>query len=756
MKANTLFKKTKKFLFRIFIIGLFFLFFLVIYLDSKVKNEFDQQAWDIPAKVYARSLSFTLGQSLRFSELIKELNLLGYRQVIKAVASGEYELYQQTLVIHTRSFKFWDGEQGSQLIQLTINNDRISLLKDFSSNKSINYLRLDPLLLGNIQVNPSGTTQDRQLVRLDDLPDNFIAALLVTEDRAFYDHWGISLKGIARALWSNISQGELRQGGSTLTQQLMKNHFLSNERSLWRKSREAIMALLTEYHYDKKTILQAYVNEVYLGQNRDSTIHGFARASEFYFDQPLSKLNLSQVALLIGMVKGPSYYNPRRHPERAKQRRDLVLSQMVEQGLLDQNGLLEASSKTLMVVKKPPIRTSRVPAFMGLVKRELSTDYSSSSLKKDGLKLFTSLDPILQEKAEKSLSQRLAMIDDKHKDKDQTDKRLQGAVIVSDIASGEIQAVVGDRQPNYVGFNRAIDAVRQTGSVIKPFVYLNALQKPESFNAITPIKDQSFSLTGTDGSVWSPQNYDKKEHGDNDGFIPLAEGLINSYNLASAQLAMQTGIDDIVDTINDMGFERDLPAFPSIALGSKEMSPLEILTLYQGLANHGLSIKPRALIAVQDQYGNLLNRYTRKSEQVVDQEAAFIVSYLLSQVTKRGTAKSLSWKFQNLDLAGKTGTTNDLRDSWYAGFDNNKLAVVWLGRDDNQPTNLTGASGALLVWADLFKQIETESLDLSPPSGILFGYKNDGFFSSFKNCKNKNLLPFYSNEFPSDYEVCEF
>jgi len=753
MTANIFFKKLKIFFIRVVILFFVFTFFLFIYLDSKVKDEFNQQAWDIPAKVYARSLSFTVGQSLIFSELIQELNLLGYRHVIKAVASGEYEAYQQTLVIHTRPFKFWDGDQGSQIIQLTIKNDRVSLLKDFSSNKSINFLRLDPLLLGNIQVNPNETNQDRQLVRLEQLPENFIAVLLVTEDRDFYEHWGLSLKGIARALWSNISQGEVKQGGSTLTQQLIKNHFLSNERNLWRKSREAIMAILAEHHYDKNTILQAYINEVYLGQNRDSAIHGFARASEYYFDRPLSKISLSQIALLIGMVKGPSYYNPRRHPERAKKRRDLVLSLMAEQGLLDQEHLQEAQSKTLMVVKKPPIRTSRVPAFMGLVKKELSVDYSPSSLKKDGLKLFTSLDPILQDKAEKALSKRLALID---RNNSKENKSLQGAIIVSDIASGEIQAVVGDRQPNYVGFNRAIDAYRQTGSIIKPFVYLSALQKPESFNPITPIKDQSFSLTGTDGSVWSPKNYDKKEHGNNDGNIPLAEGLVNSYNLATAQLAMQTGIDDIVDTITNMGFERDLAAFPSIALGSKEMSPLEVLTLYQGLANRGLSIKPQALIAVQDQYGNLLNRYARKSEQVVEQEAAFIVRYLLSQVTKRGTAKSLSWTFQNLDLAGKTGTTNDLRDSWYAGFDNNNLAVVWLGNDDNQPTGLTGASGALLVWTDLFKQIKMESLDLSPPTGIKFGYKNDGFFASFKSCENKNLLPFYRNELPNDFVVCDF
>lgn len=720
---------------------------LTIYLDSVVRDEFSQRAWDIPAKVYARALSFSVGQSLTKADLVAELKMLGYRKAIKAVSSGEYENYQQTFVIHIRPFNFWDGRRAAKLIQLTIVKDKISSLKDFSSDQAINYFRLDPLLLGNFHFNQKNDLQDRQLVYLEDLPNDFISALLVTEDRQFYQHWGLSLKGIIRAFWSNLNQGEVRQGGSTLTQQLIKNHFLTSERSLWRKGREAIMAVLTEFHYDKKTILQAYINEVYLGQNANTAIHGFARASEFYFDQPLQKLELSQIALLIGMVKGPSFYNPRRHQQRAIKRRNLVLTQMFEQGLISQQSLVRAKSKTLMVVAKPPIKTSRVPAFMGLVKKELSSEYSALSLKKDGLKLFTSLDPVLQQKAEKSLSSQLNLLD-------QT-KQLQGAVIVSDIVSGEIQAVVGDRNPNFVGFNRAIDAYRQTGSVIKPFVYLAALQRPEQFNLQSPIKDLSFSLTGSDGSLWTPKNYDQMEHGDSDGNIALAEGLINSYNLATARLAMTIGIDEVVDTIESLGFEREIAGFPSIALGSKEMSPLEVLTLYQSIANFGVSVKPQVLLAVQDQHGNLLNRYQKKSEQVVDSESAFIIRYLLTEITKRGTAKSLSWKIPNIDLAGKTGTTNDLRDSWYAGFDENKLAIVWLGNDNNQPTGLTGASGALQVWADLFKKLQISSVNLNAPSGVVFGYRKGGFFSRFSDCKNKSLLPFYQAEMPDGFEVCQ-
>ncbi|MCF6193144.1 MAG: penicillin-binding protein 1B [Kangiellaceae bacterium] len=747
-------KKTKSFLFRLILIGAIGFLFLVIYLDSKVSSEFQQQAWDIPAKVYARSLSFSLDKNLTIEDLIQELNLLGYRQKIKALSSGEFEVYQQTFVIKTRGFKFWDGEQESRTIQLSIGNNRVKSLTDFSTNTAINYLRLDPLLLGNIQVSNLTRMQDRQLIKLEDLPEHFINALLAVEDRDFFQHWGLSIRGIARAAWSNIKGGKITQGGSTLTQQLIKNHFLSNERSLWRKTNEAVMALLTEYHYDKETILQSYINEVYLGQNANIAIHGFSRASEFYFDQKLSELNLSQAALLIGLVKGPSLYNPRRQPTRATERRDLVLAQMLEQGVITRARYNLALSRSLMVVSKPPTKISRVPALMGLVKRELASDYDSNAIKKDGLKLFTSLDPIVQKKAEHALKSRIEKLDGRTANS-QSREQLQGAVIVSDIVSGEIKAIVGDRNPNFAGFNRAIDAYRQTGSIIKPAVYLAALQQPDNFNWMTPILDTKFSLKGSDGSVWRPQNYDKEEHGDKDSLVPLAEGLINSYNLATARLAMKVGIDEVVDIIHELGFERALPAYPSIALGSKEMSPLEVSRLYQVIANSGESVTPQVLIAVQAQNGRLLKRYTKTSQQVIEREAAVILRYLLNQVTKRGTAKSLSWSFPNMELAGKTGTTNDLKDSWFAGFDGEYLAVVWLGKDNNQPTGLTGSSGALRVWADLFEQLGPKPVELSIPENVSLAYEEGGFFSELTSCTAKKLVPFYSDFIPEGYRTCQ-
>jgi len=652
-------------------------------------------------------------------------------------------IFLQKFLIHLRHFKFWDGNQPKQLIQVTIKNNKVIELMDFKKQTKVNFIRLDPLMLGSIQ---AGAMEDRQLVQLDQLPEKFIETLLNTEDRSFYKHWGLSITGIMRAAWSNISQGEIRQGGSTLTQQLMKNHFLSNERNLWRKFREAIMAVLAEFHYDKETILQAYINEVYLGQQGSISIHGFSRASEFYFDKDLSQLNLSQIALLVGMVKGPSFYNPRKHPQRTKERRDLVLSQMLESELISQVDYESAVSQTLQVVTNAKTQTSKAPAFMDFIKRELRQEYSLSELHKDGLRLFTSLDPLMQKKSERALSERIKQLETTKKD----ESSLQGAIILSDISSGDILAMVGNKNPNYIGFNRAIDAYRQTGSVIKPFVYMTALKNQKNFNLITPILDEPFSYKNEDGSLWQPKNHDGQVHGQ----VELKQGLIHSYNLATARLALDLGIDELVEMISDAGFERELVAYPSIALGSKEMSPLEVLMLYQTLANDGIGIKASGLIAVQDHQGNLLQRYARNVEARIEPEVAFLAKYLLTQVVESGTAKSIGRSFSQT-YAGKTGTTNDMKDSWYVGFGDDKLSVVWLGRDDGLSTGLTGSTGALTVWRDLFRRLQEPGVELVLPDNMLWAYPSEGFFSDWGSCENKHLVPFERDQLPSGYNVCE-
>ncbi len=725
----------KVILYRISLVFLVFLIGLIIYSDAEIQQKFAVNRWLVPAKIYARPMTFMEGSRLTVTQLEQELQLLNYRQVIKANRPGEYERYDTDFIIHARGFQFADGFVPARKISLTISGHALTKAKLLDQPESFSTLRLDPALIG--RANPL-VSEDRELVSLKKVPPYLLDALLVSEDRDYYDHWGISLRGIIRALGQNISEGKVTQGGSTLTQQLVKNYFLTNERSLWRKGREAIMAMILEWRYDKDEILEAYINEVYLGQQGGKAIHGFGRASRFYFDRDITELSLSQAATLVALVRGPSYYEPRRHPDRALDRRNLILDQLLEHDRITDVQWEDARQKSLQVVPASKTGKSRMPAVMGMVRLQLKQRYTLEQLNHQDLSVFTSIDPLVQEKAEAALSQRVSWL---VQNLPATSQALQGAIIVSDRRNGDILAVVGDKDPDFDGFNRAIHAYRQTGSAIKPFVYLSALERASRFNWISKLDDRSFSLTATDGSRWEPQNYDKTEHGE----VPLNQALVHSYNLSTARLAMQLGIDTLVDSLYQYGFERELKAFPSLALGAQEMSPYELLKLYQVLATGGMEVESSVVKAVITAEGQLLDRYPATAEQVVSAESVYLVNLMLQQVVQEGTAKWTPSRLKQLSLTGKTGTTDELKDSWFAGFGNDYLAVVWLGMDDNQPTGLTGATGALRVWSDFMLQMESTPLDLQSPSGIVFA--KTGWFG--------DCVPFVAGYVPEDYSECD-
>jgi len=738
MKAKK--KSIKSFFLRLTILLFFILTVFIIYLDGRVRDEFSGSAWKIPATLYARPLSLNLGREISLHDFINELALLGYRQSVKAVHPGQYERYENVFVIHLREFQFWDGLQPAQVIELAIEQGKIASLKEFASRQNLNFLRLEPLLLDYMQ---TGNTEDRELVQLSEVPHQLVATLLLLEDRNFYQHFGLSLSGIARALWQNISQGRVTQGGSTLTQQLVKNHFLSRDRNLWRKMTEAIMALLLEWHYDKPQILEAYINEIYLGQNGNVAIHGFARAARFYFDKKLNELNTAEIATLLALVRGPSFYNPRRHPERALKRRNFVLEQMLAAGIIDEAAYQYATQRRLAVLTKPPQRRALVPAVKGLVRRELARDYTAQDLATAGLKIFTTIDPLKQEKLEKSVQNSLQRLDPGAR------KQLQAAAIALDYHNGEVLAAVADRNPDFAGFNRLQDAYRQTGSLIKPFVYLLALERPSQFNLLTPIDDKPLRLTGSDGSDWRPQNYDHRVH----GRVPLIEALTQSYNLATARLALKLGVPDLVQRLESLGHQRDIPPYPSIALGAYAMSPLEVLSLYQVIANRGMALPVSSVIAVTDHKGQPLHRFPRSPSQLIEPGAAYLLNYALHQVTQVGTARSLAQTFSQ-PLAGKTGTTNDLRDSWYVGYGGSSLTLVWLGRDDNKPAGYSGASGALQVWRNFYRQLAEPGLDLAPPAEIQWAMPERSMLEKLLPCDDAKVLPFIEEYLPANVERC--
>ncbi|MGB0712385.1 MAG: penicillin-binding protein 1B [Gammaproteobacteria bacterium] len=730
----------------VLVIGLILFLPYLAYLDYQVTTRFEGKRWSLPAQVYARPLEVFPGLELDPDGLERELTMLGYRRVADPGKTGSYARGKQRIVLHSRAFRFWDGAEASRRAQIDFRDGRVRTVQTVAG-EDLGILRLDPVNIGGIY---PAAGEDRILVRLEQVPKPLIDALIETEDRGFRSHFGVDPRGIARALWANIRAGGVVQGGSTLTQQLVKNFFLSSERTLQRKVNEALMALLLEFHYDKDEILEAYLNEVYLGQAGRRAIHGFGQASWFYFRRPLAELELEHMALLVGLVKGPSYYNPRRNPDRARERRDLVLGIMGEQGSVTAAAVSGASQRPLGVTDKPPVGTTRYPAFMDLVRRQLRRDYREEDLTSEGLRIFTTLDPLAQDAAERSVAGRIRYLEKRFK---LPTEQLQGAAVVTGTDSGEVLALVGGRDPAFSGFNRALDAVRPIGSLIKPAVYLTALSQPERYTLTTLVDDGPIShRVRQDGSVWEPKNADNKNHGD----VTLYDALVHSYNTSTARLGLELGLDSVIDTVRGMGVDKPLNTYPSLLLGATDLSPLDVTRMYQTLAGGGFRTPIKAIRSVSDADDRPLQRYPLEVEQALDPAAVFLTKTAMVGVTREGTARYLrSMLGDDAWVAGKTGTTDDLRDSWFAGFSADRLGVVWLGMDDNSPSRLTGASGAMLVWADIMRRMGVRNLSLEPPPGVEWRWvdPNTGYFAD-EGCKGAFEMPFIQGSGPGRMAPC--
>ncbi|MCL4125603.1 UNVERIFIED_CONTAM: hypothetical protein GTU68_006858 [Idotea baltica] len=694
------------------LVGLVVFAGFVIYLNAKVQTKFSGKRWIVPAKVYARPLELFAGKSLTKTDFLQEMNALGYSQASQAARPGKIAVNGNTVDLYSRKFHFYEGSEPAKAMRLQFSATKIASLTT-PNGKALPIARIEPLLMGALY--PS-QKEDRVLITLDQASAFLAPTLVAVEDRDFYSHFGISIKSILRAVWVNLISGSVKQGGSTLTQQLVKNFYLSNERSLARKGTEAIMAVLLELHYSKQEILGAYINEVFLGQDGNRAIHGFGLASQYFFGRPLSELTLDQAALLVGMVKGPTYYNPRRHPERALARRNLVLDLLAEQKLITPERAKLSKARALGVKRKGSFVSSSYPAFFDLVKRQLRHDYKKEDLEDEGLRIFTSFDPVLQSKAEKSVSNTFKKFS-VYKNSD----KLDTGMVVANPSTGEIQALIGSRRPHYAGFNRALDAVRPIGSLVKPAIYLTALSQPKRYTLTSLLKDQYFSVKTQDGQIWRPQNYDRKAH----GTIFLNQGLIHSYNLSSARLGLQLGIGNVFKTIERMGVKVNWPAFPSMLLGAGALSPIEVATMYQTIARGGFYTPMRSIRSVLDSNGTPLKRYPYKTQQRFDSGAVYLLQKTMQKVMREGTGRSAYNQVpRSVNLAGKTGTSNDLRDSWFAGFGSDLLAVVWVGRDDNGATALTGASGALQVWSQFMGKAHVHSLKLPVPGNIVRAWVN--------------------------------
>jgi len=725
------------------LVGLVLLAVFAVYLDAVVQEKFSGKRWTVPAKVYARPLELFVGQKLAKADFLKELDALGYRHESTVSGPGAVAVAGNNIELHSRGFQFYESTEPSQRVRVRFSGDYVAGLTQ-AGGGNLAVARLEPLLIGGLY---PAHQEDRVLIKLEQVPPYLVETLVAIEDREFFHHFGVSPKGIARAVWINATAGQLRQGGSTLTQQLVKNFYLTNERSLSRKATEAMMAVLLELHYKKEDILEAYLNEVFLGQDGQRAVHGFGLASQYFFSQPLSELKLDQVALLVGMVKGPTFYNPRRNPERALERRNLVLDVLAEQGVVGVEEVAAAKQKPLGVTPRGSLADSSFPGFLDLVKRQLREDYQEQDLTEEGLRIFTSFDPILQLKAESALADSLKRLSGR-KGVD----AVEAGMVVTNPESGEVQALIGSRQPRFAGFNRALDAVRPIGSLIKPAIYLAALERPSQYSLTSLLEDQPFSIKGQDGQVWKPQNYDRKAH----GTIYLYQGLVNSYNLSTAKLGLELGVPTVLQTLERLGVEHKWPAYPSMLLGAGALSPMDVANMYQTLANGGFNTPLRGIRNVLTAEGEPLKRYPFQIQQRFDSGAIYLLQNAMQRTMLEGTGRSVYTQLpRSLALAGKTGTSNDSRDSWFAGFSQDVLAVVWLGRDDNGPTPLTGATGALQVWTDFMRKADPLPLDMPVPDNIVQAWIDaSSGQGSDPSCPNAVQMPYIRGSEPVAGAAC--
>jgi len=728
---------------KLFLIFLLLLGLGLAYLDHHIRQQFEGKRWAVPAKVYARPLELYAGSPISLEELKIELRSLGYHFVQEATRPGQASVSKTKAIIYTRGFKFTDSLESAQRLILHFSGARLSKITQYQG-QSIPLIRLEPVLIGGIY---PLNNEDRDLIQLSDAPDALTQALIAIEDRSFYEHHGISLRGISRAMLANIKAGRFIQGGSTLTQQLIKNFYLTSDRTLVRKLLEIPMAILLELHYSKADILEAYLNEVYLGQEGSRAIHGFGLAAQYYFAQPLTELKLEQVALLAGMVKGPSYYEPRRHPERAKSRRDLVLSVLHEQELIDKDTYDKASEAPLGIVQQASLSKGAYPAYLDLVKRQLKDDYPEEALSSEGLRIFTNLNPIAQDKAENALTKTIHTLEKNHGERI---AGLQGSMIVTDPQTGEVIAVIGGRETRYQGFNRALDTLRPIGSLVKPAVYLTAIE--QGYNLVSELDDSPYSLTMPNGQTWQPENFDHQSH----DYVQLHQALAHSYNLSTARLGMSLGLDNVIDTLKRLGVDRPLDPYPSLLLGAQGLSPLEVATMYQTMASNGFKMPLRAIRQVTDSNGEELSRYPFELEQTIDNNAIHLLQYMLQEATRIGTARSIYYRLpDNINVAGKTGTSDLQRDSWFAGFAGNRLAVVWLGLDDNSPLPITGSSGALRAWTDYMANETLDPFIAAAPENIeyLWVDQQTGMLSD-EQCIGAQQLPFLIGNSPTEHSEC--
>ena len=685
--------------------------------DVSVSERFRTHRWRFPSKIYADEFVLYPGMDIDAVSLRDRLHDRGYHATTAAARRGDYTATASHLDIYLHAPPVAVAGPRPDRVRLRLEAGTIVRIEDLGSGGNLPRVDLEPPVLGGLY---QGDWEERRLVTLDDVPPVLVQAILTTEDRRFYDHHGVDVTGIARAMWVNLRRGHLAQGGSTLTQQLMKNFFLTEERTLRRKLTEAAMALVVERRFSKQEILENYLNEIYLGQRGSQAIHGVWEAARFYFATEPRDLSIGEAALLAGLIRAPNRYSPFHDAAGARQRRTDVLATMRAAGDISAAEFETAVAEPLRQTAPRP-QGNDAPYFLDVVRTELAQGYPPDVLTGEGLHVFTALDTRLQQLAERSLRGGLADLERRYPRLRSTEPGgpLQGCLIAIQPNTGAIKAMMGGRDYASTQFNRCTQAARQPGSVFKPFTYLAAFETTRHSDApirpTTWIEDEPFSWP-YDRQVWTPANY-RKEYL---GRVTVRTALEQSLNAATARVAQRVGLEPILDVARRMGIHSSLPAYPSVVLGAAEVSPFEVAQAFAVLANGGVRAAPQAIKKVTDRGGLPVERNPVQIEQVVPADTAYLVTHLLEGVMDAGTGRPARAAGFARPAAGKTGTTNDYGDAWFVGFTPDLLVVVWVGFDHPHPRQLSGGQADLPIWTDFMKQATAGVAPTSfvPPPGV--------------------------------------
>jgi len=687
-------------------VGLTVAAMVFLYLWVSVGARFDSLLWQTPAQIYSDVMAIEPGTLLLPEELTGRLDRSGYARVEAEPQAGQYRVGRDSVAIGLRAFRTPALSLEKRGVELRFSRGRVSSVRD-ARGRRIDQATLEPELLATLY---GARREERRLVTLDQVPQQLIDAILAAEDRRFYEHHGIDPRGILRAAGANVKAGRIVQGGSTITQQTVKNLYLGQQRTWWRKIRETLMSVILDARYSKERILEAYLNEVYLGQRGPVAICGFQAAARFYFGRDLADLQTGEYAVLAGLIRSPGSYNPFRHPERSLERRDQLLAAMRELGTLDDEALQRATAERLQLASGSRGYSSARYA-VDYIRSELAADHPSELLATDGLKVYTTVDTRIQSLAEQALQHGLERLERRSTVRDQLEqRRLQGAVLVLRPRDGAILALVGGRDHSTTQFNRAVQARRQPGSCFKPFVYAAGFElalgrEDGGLLPSTRLADRPLRIE-TNNKVWQPANYDRRHRGN----VTARQALEESLNVPTVRAAQQVGIDRVIHMARRCGIESPMSEIPSLALGTEEVTPLELAEAYGTLAAGGLRHESWVVASIDDGSESPFHRGEVAAAAVVPRFAAIMIDDVLRGVFERGTAKSARSLGYRGIAAGKTGTTDDTRDAWFVGYTDEYLALVWVGYDDNGKTGLTGATGALPIWTELMQRLDPEGI----------------------------------------------